>query len=407
MQRHKSHQGQVLQEMRLSKAQAEEPREEEGSGWCCWRLRWTLTDLLDSRVRDRSEMKAMSLGKSQKAVLYADISHPEMTDAELSRLVGISPGRISTIRSKLVHDGFYREIKIPSLDLLGFEGVGFIIIQLRDPHISEDEKKRQLIDNAGKHPNVIFSAEIGDSIVLITAFPRLSMLEVFADEIFEVCCRLGEQDCRIISESFPLDSSRIHSLWDFSSLLHERFELHLPLPKKSYSYGRRAPQQPVDLDDLKILDLMIKAPVANDADLAKSAGVSLSTFRRMKEKIMDSGLCRRAFVPEISKLGFELCVFSLLKLNPCRSLIGEVDHIRGLVTPWPFLMFTRKSMAFIGHCFTDYTTYTRFSSKVLSELRKNSIHFDVIQTVAGSTASMRQIKPISFSGVLSPLIPMV
>lgn len=350
-------------------------------------------------------MKATSLGRSQKAVLYADISHPELTDAELSRFVGISPGRISTIRSQLVHDGFYREIKIPSLDLLGFEGVGFIVIQPKDPRISEDDKKRQLIDTAGKHPNVIFSLEIGGSIIMITAFPKLSMLEAFADEVFEVCCKLGEADCRIISESFPLDISKIHSLWDFGSLLHDRFELHLPPPKKSISYGRQAPYHTIELDDLKILDLMIKAPVANDADLAKSAGVSLSTFRRMKEKIMNVGLCRRAFVPEISKLGFELCVFSLLKLNPCRSLIGEVDHIRNLVAPWPFLMFTRKSMAFIGHCFADYTTYSKFASKVLSELKKGAIHLDVIQTITGSTASMRQIKPLSFSGVLTPLIP--
>ena len=350
-------------------------------------------------------MKAASLGRSQKAVLYADISHPELTDAELSRFVGISPGRISTIRSQLVHDGFYREIKIPSLDLLGFEGVGFIVIQPRDPRISEDDKKRQLIDTAGKHPNVIYSLEIGGSIILITAFPRLSMLEAFADEVFELCCKLGETDCRIISESFPLDISKIHSLWDFGSLLHDKFELHLPPPKKSFSYGRRPPHHSLEVDDLKILDLMIKAPVANDADLAKTAGVSLSTFRRMKEKIMDVGLCRRAFVPEISKLGFELCIFSLLKLNPCRSLIGEVDHIRNLVTPWPFLMFTRKSMAFIGHCFADYTTYSKFASKVLSELKKGAIHLDVIQTITGSTASMRQIKPFSFSGILAPLIP--
>jgi hypothetical protein len=390
--------------MWLFEAQAKEPREEEGSRWCCWRLWRTLTELLGSRVQDRSDMKVTLLGKSQKAVLYADVSHPELTDAELSRLVGISPGRISTIRSQLVRDGIYREIKIPSLDLLGFEGVGFIIIQPKDPHISEDEKKRQLIDSVGKHPNVIYSAETGGSIVLITAFPRLSMLEAFSDEVFEVCCKLGESDCRIISESFPLDISKIHSLWDFSSLLHDKFELHMPPPQKSYSYGRRLPHQQIDLDDLRMLDLMIRFPVANDVDLAKSAGVSLSTFRRMKEKIMDIGLCRRAFVPEISKLGFELCVFSLLKLNPCRSLIGEIDHIRGLVSPWPFLMFTRKSMAFVGHCFTDYTSYARFSSHVLSELKKKMIHLDVIETVAGSTVSMRQIKPLNFSGILSPLI---
>lgn len=363
-----------------------------------------MTGLLVKRNWNRSDMKAISLGRSQKAVLYADISHPELTDAELSRFVGISPGRISTIRSQLVHDGFYREIKIPSLDLLGFEGVGFIIIQPKDPRVSEDEKKRHLIDTAAKHPNVIYSVEIGESIVLITAFPKLSMLEAFADEVFEMCCKLGEADCKIVSESFPLDISKIHSLWDFGSLLHERFELHLPPPKKSFSYGKRAIHVPIELDDLRILDLMIKSPVANDADLAKTAGVSLSTFRRAKNKIIGAGLCRRAFVPEISKLGFELCVFSLLKLNPCRSLIGEVDHIRNLVTPWPFLMFTRKSMAFIGHCFADYTTYSKFASKVLSELKKGAIHMDVIQTITGSTASMRQIKPLNFSGILSPLL---
>ena len=139
-------------------------------------------------------MKATALGKSQKAVLYADIGHPELTDAELSHIVGISPGRISTIRSQLIHDGFYHEIKIPSLDLLDFEGFGIVVAQPRDPHLSDDEKKRQLIDSTGKHPNVIFSAESGGSIIFITAFPRLSMFEAFSDEIFEVCCRLGEEE---------------------------------------------------------------------------------------------------------------------------------------------------------------------------------------------------------------------
>jgi len=349
-------------------------------------------------------MKAIGLGKSQRAVLYVDIGNPEMTDTELSRIVGISPGRISTIRSQLIHDGFYHEIKIPSLDRLGFEGLGIVIAEPRNPRFAEDEQNRLLIQSFGRNPNVIYAIESGGILIFITAFPRLSSFEAFSDEVFELCCKLGETDCQTIVASFPLDISKIHSFWDFSSLLHEKFASHIPPPKKSVSYGSITPDVKMDTEDLRILDLMLKNPIANDADIAKSMGVSLSTFRRIKERILSNGFCRRAFVPEISKLGFELCVFSLLRLNPCRSRIGEVDHIRSLVSPWPFLLTSRKSMAFIGYCFSDYTTYSRFSSKVLSDLKRNSIHLDVIRMLPFPTASMNEIKPLDFSGILTPLL---
>ena len=349
-------------------------------------------------------MKATALGKSQKAVLYADIGHPELTDTELSKIVGISPGRISTIRSQLIHDGFYREIKLPSFDLLGFEGIGVISAEMSESYLLDIQAQKKMIDDLGKNPSLIYAVQNGDQLLFIAAFPKLTSFEAFSDDVFEVCCRISNNDCDVIVASFPMEISKIHSLWDFSSLLHDKFALNISQQRRMLSYGKVSHRPELSNDDVTILDMLLREPVANDINLAKKAGVSLSTFRRIKERIMSQGLCRRAFIPEVSSLGFELCVFSLLRLNPTRPKLGEVDHLRSLITPWPFLMMTRKSKAFIGYCFSDYTSYSKFSSSVLSDLKKESVHMDVIKTIYCSTASMREIKKLDFSGVLTPLL---
>ncbi|MDH4123958.1 MAG: hypothetical protein OEV21_07750 [Thermoplasmata archaeon] len=349
-------------------------------------------------------MKATTLGKSQRAVLYADIGYPEKTDVGLSKIIGISPGRISTIRSQLIHDGYYHEIKIPSLDLLGYEGIGIVIAEPKIIHPSDRAGAQKIMGDVAQNPNILYAIENGEIILFVTAFPRLSQHEEFADQVFESCCRFSKEECDISITNFPLEHSKIYSFWDFSSLLYHRFNLHIIPPKESTSYGRNSKHVEFDMDDLRILDIMVRQPVANDADLAKLIGVSLSTFRRNKDRVMSNGLCKRAFVPDISKLGFELCVFSLLRLNPLRTRMGEIDHIRSLVSPLPFLMMSRKSMAFIGHCFSDYTSYTKYSANVLSELKKGLIHMDVLRTITCSTMNMREIKPLDFSGVLTPLL---
>ena len=153
-------------------------------------------------------------------------------------------------------------------------------------------------------------------------------------------------------------------------------------------------------EDMRALELMIRDPVGNDVDIAKKAGLGLSTFRRTKERIMSKSLCRRAFVPEITKMDFELVVFTLLKLNPSRNRSSDIDHIKSLVSPWPFILMSRKSKALIGHCFSNFTSYEKYSSRVLKDLKRGSIHLDTIQTISCSTASMREIKALDFSGII-------
>lgn len=391
--------------MRLSQSQTEEQGEEEAGYW--WRSRRSLRSRLIGCQSPGSNMTTTALGKSQKSVLYADVSYPELTDSELSKIVGISPGRISTIRSQLIREEFYREMKIPALDLLGFEGIGAVMVDLKEAHTSDDSSHRKMVDDLCRGPGVLYAVEGADQLMILTAFPRLSLFEGFADECFEVGCRISNSDCEELSVSFPFDISTISSFWDFSSVLHDRFGVNIPLPNRhSPPIGKSTRRPNPSIDEIRMLDLMIRDPVGNDADLATRADVGLSTFRRTKERIISQGLCKRAFVPEISKMGFELVVFSLLRLNPCRMRPGEVDKIKSLVSPWPFILISRKSKALIGHCFSNYTNFERYSSRVLKELKKGSIHMDTIKTISYSTAGMREIKPLDFSGLLSTLVQM-
>lgn len=350
-------------------------------------------------------MSTSALGKSQISVLYADVAYPELTDAELSKIADISPGRISTIRSQLIREGYYREMKIPALDLLGFEGIGAVMLNLKEAHISDDISHRKMVDDLCRMPGVLYAVESGDQLMMLCAFLRLSTFESFTDEAFEIGCKVSNTDCEQIAASFPLEFSKVYSFWDFSSLIHDRFGIHMPLPNRhAPSVGRAESHPDLSADEIRTLELMVQDPTGNDADLAARAGLGLSTFRRVKERIMSQKLCRRAFVPDISKMNFELIVFSLLQLNPCRSKSEDIDHIKSLVSPWPFILISRKSKALIGHCFSNYTSYEKYASRVLRDLKKGSVHLDIIHTISCSTASMKELKPLDFSGIISAMI---
>jgi len=157
-------------------------------------------------------MATTALGKSSVSVLYADIAYPELTDSELSKIIGISPGRISTIRSQLIRGRYYREVKIPAFDLLGFDGFGAVMLNLKEAHISDGSSQRKAINDLCQTPGVLYAVESGDQIMILTAFPRMTSFEAFVDEASAVGHAVSDADCEEVSASFPLDISiSIHS----------------------------------------------------------------------------------------------------------------------------------------------------------------------------------------------------
>ncbi|GEM_PF-2188428 len=82
-----------------------------------------------------------NLSLREKAVLLTLIEHPETTDREVGEIVGISRQSVASIKYRFKKMGLYKEVRIPSLQHLGYEILAFAHSKFNPLSPLKDRKK--------------------------------------------------------------------------------------------------------------------------------------------------------------------------------------------------------------------------------------------------------------------------
>jgi len=111
--------------------------------------------------------RRIHLSEHEKNVFYGLICYPEESDKKIGEMVNVSRHTVSKMRKKFEENGYMKTIRIPDLNMLGFEILAFYHIQYdpsSPPDFESDETKILLNDN------VIFMATRKFETVILGAY---------------------------------------------------------------------------------------------------------------------------------------------------------------------------------------------------------------------------------------------
>ncbi|KAA0002453.1 MAG: hypothetical protein FE043_04135 [Thermoplasmata archaeon] len=121
----------------------------------------------DEEEMPLGKSKRIHLSEHEKRVFYGLINHPEESDKKIGEILNVSRHTVSKMRKKFEREGYFKTVRIPDLNKLGFEILAFYHIRYdpsNPPDFELDETKALL------NENVIFMATRKFETVILGAY---------------------------------------------------------------------------------------------------------------------------------------------------------------------------------------------------------------------------------------------
>jgi len=140
---------------------------------------------------------------------------------------------------------------------------------------------------------------------------------------------------------------------DYAPALDHLFELDLH-PK--YEKIRVRPSVKLTKNMAEVMYAMVKYPNASNIELAKELRLSRTTVTNIRNKLIKEGFIRKAIVPQLKKMGFELIALSHFRFVPGATV--DTRQAAALYTrgePHSVLKISGDKETIAVRVFTDYT----------------------------------------------------
>jgi len=170
-------------------------------------------------------VKQSTLTKNEEAVLYGLIKYPHLNDSELHDYINIKLSTLTSIKNRLIQQGYLRALLVPMLNRMGFELLATIYTEF-NPVIPLEERISTTKQTIEVFDEIFFSVgeqEKGFSISLSKNYTAIGRINDIRTETFgEVGLLDKEYPHEVI---FPFETSHITRFFDFSRALRSFFNL--------------------------------------------------------------------------------------------------------------------------------------------------------------------------------------
>ncbi len=296
---------------------------------------------------------AARLTDIEKKVLTGLSRRPYASDEELSRLTGINRSTATAARNRLKNEGYYRISVAPD-----FRGIGCELITIfhGDFNPSTPYELRKQYLPSQRFEQIFFVATSDLQHVSMSAalnFTETQRYEEFMESVY------GEH--RFLQPEgndyahFPLELSTTHRFFDYSQAMAK----HLGAAAAPEAQAD-APAQPVRLrvNEAKTLCALVEAPEAADTGLAEATGLSRQSVSTIRQRLLEKGVIRPLFTPNIRALGFEFLVFRHHRYLPASDPAELKRRIQETVNdPNTIFAIANNSQAATICVYPDYREY--------------------------------------------------
>lgn len=307
---------------------------------------------------------------NEKKVLYSLVQYPDLSDIELSEILGLKVSTFTSVKKRLKNEGYYKQILVPDLKYMGCEFLGVIFTSF-NPVISLDERIKITSE----------TIEVADEIFLSIGDPEKGF-SLSLNENYTNFVRINEKRTATFGKAgllekeypneivFPFPTSKTFEFFNYGKTLKKIFNIEnvVNISKisqkmkeidrkrtKIYDFDENIGEIKLKSNEKKVFSCLIHNPEANLQEIADKIKLTRHTVSRIKKGLFDQGLLRNLTIPNLKKIGYGLLVFYHFKFKPQNPPSDE--DFKKLNSDSTIYFVGKKFEAVMLSLYKDYDSY--------------------------------------------------
>ncbi len=317
-------------------------------------------------------MTKIGLSKKEQIVLFSLIKYPSYTDKQIAETANLKHSTVTSIRHRLKDNGYYRKLKIPSLQQLGCQMLVVIYTNF-SPLIPLEERVKITGKTIEVFEEIFFSVgeqDKGFSLSFSKDFATVGRVNDIRTQTFGKRGLLEEEYPTMVV--FPFEISKIYRFFDYAPLIKKRFNLDIEETQINQDFSLRKYH---DLDfsntEKNAYCMMVRYPEMSDSAIAKEIGVSRHSISIARRRFEREDLIRLINLPNSPKIGFEILAFYHIKFDPSTFPDMDKSQAARLMSDSTIFFSSRMFEAIMISVYKDYDEYKIDMMNIMRILKEN------------------------------------
>ena len=354
-------------------------------------------------------MSTIKLTDNQKRVILGLCLYPMSSDSEIAQKLSVKRSTFSTIKKQLLNPPYeiIYPLNLPNARVLGSNVIGIGYIDFNPSRLDNfiNERPKEILERLHYFPNLvlsIFGHHTGISVLISKSFTDIILAHNEVAGFYHENKLTTPQDLHLFIGRNTEDG--LHQFHEYGKLLAAQWGIKIKEDNTVSSVFSSKGKNSEKVSSLgwKVYKELLMNPGVSVVDLARISGKPRNTIARWVNFFEENKLFQVRYIPDYVKLGFDILSICFLSI---RGLDSEKRfQILGLVKKhfFPTDLFSSKKEIVFFSISKDYLSLRTTEGNFFNELRKNSLHADIIKKKVFSTQNLAYPKTLKES--IIPLI---
>jgi len=325
-------------------------------------------------------MVETNLTEKEKRTLYGLVRYPDLNDRALADVLDEKMSTVTSIRRRLYERGYAIKVRIPQFHNLGCEVMCIAHGSFR-PVASYGNVVLAKTDETV--PVTYFGISNPYHFVMLGAAKNFTTAKTAYDDYYRdprFIKAVDENNLCFSYLAYPL--TNLMNFFDFAPLLNRLFDLGEKNGGKSQVAPTRIDKKSgqskavmvpeLSLTEKKVLFGLVKYPEVPDKSLSSKIDVSRQVVSKIRRKLETEGYVRPAVIPDLSKLGMGMIIFTHYTLNPKTAGSFDEKNLIGTKEGLPSFFLCSGPYEFYSlSAFRSYQEFERISERYFKMYSEN------------------------------------
>jgi DNA-binding Lrp family transcriptional regulator len=342
--------------------------------------------------------------RSEMLVILGLTEDANRTDAEIADLYDLKKGTVSSVRRRLLDAGAIQYAYVPSFNRLGCEMLGYHY-GTTDPAVRSDTKANHYMEFCDRTPQVFFALIGGNSVIMYTALRNATELEAITQRhnLFFTGAKKPSKG-KLSSVVFPYSLSRGTFVPQFSTLVHNYFELDVPRPKPQTIESVAIDPADLSATEKSTLVNMVANPAASDREISASVKLSRQAVTRIRNKLSEERILTRICIPRLYRWGFEICAVAHPKFDMEVPWEKRLRNQPKEVVEQTFFTLSKADEAVANYMIPKFTQYSEQLERILEWFHKAKVMDEKIEVTLFSLERSTELRAFDFAQTVKHLL---
>jgi DNA-binding MarR family transcriptional regulator len=260
-------------------------------------------------------MSDKKLSKNERMVLYGLVKYPLLNDRELAEKLKLNISTLTAIKNRLKKRKYFFTARIPMLQNVGCELLGFTYFKL-SLLLTPEQRVKMEKEFSEKYPEAVFMVIESDYFICISIAENFTEMKKVIDEIKSTADKYNAiEEHGSNTYFFPFQTTRILNFFDYAPLLQRAFDIKET--KKKELRPLKVYPEPKKLTRIEKIVFygLIKYPDLPDKKIAEYTNVTRQVVARLRKDFEKDELIKTVRIPNIQRLGFQIMGFAVARIN--------------------------------------------------------------------------------------------